>query len=166
MLHNSVLEKDVDKEDITLFSRVWNIILDCTNYLKEYPDGQGLKYNCHSICRALAHHVPEVTLVDGFVIGFELSTLDGHKAFTLVQAEHSWLVLPKGAIMDPYPVGIMPFNPLLVVTKGEMQRFGGNLYMPDAQVIKIIDTPEMHAEIEANIAQMAKVIAWTKLQNK
>jgi len=165
VLNNSVLSKNVDPEDIKVFSRVWNLILDNGKYSQTHPEALDTKFNCHSFCRALAHHVPEVTLSDGYVIGFELSTKDDHKTFSMVQAEHSWLVLPKNAIMDPYPVGIMPFNPLLIPTKGDLKCFCGNLYMADPAVTEKILTPDMRAEIEANITQMAKVIAWVKLQS-
>ena len=166
MLHNSVLSKDVDAEDIKVFGQVWTIILDNGRYSKEHAEAQNTKFNCHSFCRALAHHVPEVKLVDGYVIGFEISVENDHKTLSMIRAEHSWLVLPKGAIMDPYPVGIMPFNPLLIPTRGDLKCFCGNMYMPDPAVKDIVLTPEMLKEIETNIAQMAKVLEWAKLQDK
>ncbi len=92
---------------------------------------------CHTVCRALQQVIGKdrVTVVDGFYLGID--TKSDASEIHLFQCQHSWLLTSCGAIIDPYPtglVGIMPLCPLLVVDRGPRRVFGGNHYVSDPSV--------------------------------
>lgn len=70
---------------------------------------------CHSISRLMSLVFKELTLVDGILIGLDL--LPEENKVTVVHTHHSWLRTPDGAIIDPYPMGIIsPTSALLIPT--------------------------------------------------
>ncbi|MFA6432948.1 MAG: hypothetical protein WCV82_04020, partial [Candidatus Paceibacterota bacterium] len=71
-------------------------------------------FECHSICRAVILEIPDGSLrcVDGDLVGIEIGD---DLAVRFHVCSHSWLVTENGAIIDPYPPGIMAMGPLLIV---------------------------------------------------
>lgn len=61
---------------------------------------------CHSIARLLFFiFKKELCLVDGLLIG--LTHTEDSKSMKVMQTRHSWLKTSDGAIIDPYPMGII-----------------------------------------------------------
>ena len=94
-------------------------------------------FNCHSVCRALqcVFGKEKVAVVDGSYLGIDIGTETKQVDFKL--NDHSWLTTPSGAIIDPYPtgiIGIISLCPLLVVNTGRYRVFGGSRYVPDPTI--------------------------------
>ncbi len=89
---------------------------------------------CHSISKMISLISKDLTLVDGYLIGLEL--VPGETQVTIVQSNHSWLRTPDGAIIDPYPMGmISTTSALLLPTSGTVYcAHGGNLYHERTEV--------------------------------
>ena len=116
MIHKHENIKSVTERD-KKFLRAIALVLD--DLFKVAVEESGLpKCNCHSICRALAIIIPQLKVVDGLFLG-----LSQKKSSKAVRANHSWLLTPDRAIIDPYPVGIISMSPLLVPTKGKYSSF-------------------------------------------
>lgn len=73
-----------------------------------------LQYDCHIICRAIAHHLPQLLVEDGFYLSFRLDTTQTPPDAEMGQTLHSWLRTKNGSIIDPYPVGLVTTHPLLL----------------------------------------------------
>lgn len=87
-----------------------------------------LTFNCHSLCRALSVCIPKLTVVTGGYRG--IRAINNGTEFRITLASHSWLKTPDKAIIDPYPVGVISYNPLLVPADGESiyLSFGSGMY--------------------------------------
>lgn len=119
-------------------------MMGLVNKFRDHVDNLAFKdrliYECHSICRAIAKAMPSLRLVDGNYMGLQKIPNEGSFGFELRYAAHSWLETPDEAIIDPYPVGILAANPVLVVNKGQYAPFGGQLYVADPRVTAEIST--------------------------
>lgn len=89
---------------------------------------------CHSISRLVSLIFKDLTLVDGYLIGLEL--VPGTRQVRIVRTNHSWLHTPDGAIIDPYPMGIISTTSALLLPKtGTVYcAHGGNLYHEETEV--------------------------------
>ncbi len=142
MFYTSAVCEHTTKEDKRLLGELGSLIWNFREYVDTLSFKDYLVYECHSICRAISMAMPKLRLVDGNYTGMEhISTVDGLN-FKLCYAAHSWLVTPDDAIIDPYPVGYLAINPVLVVNKGKYVVFGGNLYIPNPNVTAKISTRE------------------------
>jgi len=134
MLFNSRLLPNVTQADRSLFCEVARLLSRAAEAAADMRGTDG--FQCHSICRALRIRMPELRLLDGFYLG--LRTLPAEKKRgvrrELMTAGHSWLMTPDGAIIDPYPVGCISLNPLLIPTRGIDVAFGADLYCADPAV--------------------------------
>lgn len=145
MVYSSAITNNTTKRDMSLLARVMEI----NNQVREYMDGvDHIKHQtleCHSICRALAKAVPDLRLIDGNYIGMKRIPVPEENSFRfeLRYATHSWLLTPDEAIIDPYPVGYLAVNPVLVLTKGDYAAFGGEPYVADARVTAAISNRAM-----------------------
>ena len=104
--------------------------------VKELP-----AFECHTICRAIAEHITDLTVVDGNYFGLKRVRRKTGQAVSRfahhsLLCTHSWLCTLSGAIIDPYPVGFITPNPVLVVNRGTHQPFGSGLYIPDNSVAR------------------------------
>lgn len=118
---------------------------------------RGITYECHSICRALALYI-NVTVTDGAFHGLLQTTQpDGYPTGHLYSAQHSWLITPNGAIIDPYPVGVIAPMPLLVPTTSSLiyRHFGAGLYREDHPKVKFT----MTRKIWKNVQNLKKIFA-------
>ncbi len=118
--------------------------------------------NCHSACRALRIHFgDEVTIVDGHLMGrqlWEVFTLGGEETYSVIhpRINHSWLVLPDGARVDPFPAGIYSASPLLFPPFGNFEDvFPGSVYIeaetsfPETRTSRVWETATNIARVLA-----------------
>ena len=90
---------------------------------------------CHTVSRMLCLILKDLTLVDGYITGFQFS--DDRRTATVVHTNHSWLTTPNGAILDPYPMGVSPQNSaMLIPTKGIYTVHGANYYFPEKKKVR------------------------------
>lgn len=142
MILNSEVVKNVTNNDKRLLVRVMNFTTGLRQFIEQLPHAENLVFECHSICRGLAQAIPEVKYIDGDYIG--LNKLPGDKLrFDLCGASHTWLCTPDDAIIDPYPLGYMAINPVLIPTKGYYANFAGTAYIPNPEVTAQISNPKM-----------------------
>lgn len=136
MFINYSLEPHTTPKDQKLWGEVMMLILRTEKYVAKLPKSHNPNLNCHSICRALARCVPEVKVVDGLYLGMECQRNgDPDQIGVMIRnCSHSWLVTPDGAIIDPYPVGIIITNPILIGPKGPRTVFGREMYLPDPRI--------------------------------
>ncbi|MEO8638271.1 MAG: hypothetical protein ABI430_05240 [Candidatus Taylorbacteria bacterium] len=136
MIFNSVLMKAVTQNDKNLWLKVMDTIFRATNYIRSFPDKHRCVVECHSICRALGLHIPELKVVDGSFLGLETRAVDNGREFDVRCCDHSWLLTPDKAIIDPYPVGIIVTNPVLIPANGKYKWWGKECYIADHSVAK------------------------------
>ena len=150
MVHNEEVLSNLSREDKRLLVKVMDIFLMTQKYVQNILQGTGELplFECHSTCRAIALHVQELMVVDGHYIGVSRKRRRDKVDARLRYCTHSWLVTPSGSIIDPYPVGILSMNPILIVTRGKYKSFGGGLYWPNAEVTRIIDTKELRERVK------------------
>lgn len=85
-------------EDVELFYRVRESVVSLPDIdLGTDPDGVEILLSCHMLAKAIAE-VFGLTWVSGFFAP---------------HFEHSWVLAPKGSIIDVYPVGMLG-GPLLL----------------------------------------------------
>jgi hypothetical protein len=126
--------------DRNLLCKAMMLLIDLSRFHEKFKSVRAPTVNCHSICRALARHIPELKLVDGHYIGMRVIRKGGKRNIRLAYCPHSWLKTPDGNIIDPYPVGFMSANPILVIANGPYKPFGGGPYVENADVTKTILT--------------------------
>ncbi len=108
-------------------------------------------FRCHSICRALAIVFPECRVVDGKYAGIRMVAGPNEKGsdgqpVEFLGVAHSWILTQDDAIIDPYPPGRLAISPMLVVTRGIYVPFGGNLYIPDPSVTRLVSDRNLWKE--------------------
>ncbi len=136
MILNDALLTETTRQD----RAIWCKVMDAALLFDKYhgsKQGRGIskwKFECHSICRALAKVIPRVVVGTGYYVGVRLRKGKKGTRATPIFAEHSWLITPSGAIIDPYPVGFLAATAALVVGKGPYKRWGSNLYLPSKRV--------------------------------
>ena len=117
-------------------------------------------YRCHSVSRAVAHHVPELKVMDGVVAGVGGFRRRKNKP-PLIKATyfpHTWLIGPGGTIIDPYPVGIIS-KPVLVLSCTCHGPYGKGLYFACPDLEKRWMTPEVLEETKILIEHIGKLLA-------
>lgn len=92
--------------------------------------------NCHSSCRALRVHIGDsVEVIDGSILGarhYIVLNGDDESVFTRLDdsIQHSWLKLPDGALVDPFPAGAYAMSPILFPPFGLYHDvFPGSVYI-------------------------------------
>lgn len=140
MVFNKSITNNTTKRDTRLLIKAISICNTARDHIDTLPFCKHLIYECHTICRAIAMVIPELRVVDGNYLGFTRTKTDKGYDLDLCTADHSWLTTPDDAIIDPYPVGFLAVNPVLVVTKGHYAPFGGQLYIPDNKITAKIST--------------------------
>ncbi len=146
MLPNGRLNKSVTKRDQILWAKVMTAVLAALEHFERVKinDKFDVVMECHSICRALAHIVPETSFVDGLFLGLGIKEEQEEATlFEMRQCSHSWLMTPDGAIIDPYPVGFITANAVLIGSKTQYSPWGRDLYRPDRRVTARISTRKM-----------------------
>ena len=98
------------------------------------PNWSMLQVDCHAIARVISLIFKNLTLVDGYIIGLRINP--GENTATIVHTDHSWLRTPSGAILDPYPMGLISTtSALLIPTTGtRYTAHGSNFYHENAKV--------------------------------
>lgn len=124
--------KAVTDEDITLLHQVC-IMLRTLCFMKGQkvktnPEWKTVRVECHSVSRLMSLVFKELTLVDGILIGLDF--IPTENKVTLAHTHHSWLRTPDGAIIDPYPMGLISTTSALLIPTSETRYcvHGGNLY--------------------------------------
>ena len=137
---------------------IWKIVFALSDYANKDKKTKSPIYRCHSVCRAMKAVVPEVEVIDGHYLGLRWRKAGTkRRLIAMLNCNHTWLLLPRGSIVDLYPVGIIP-NPLLVVNRGKYKPFGGGLYVKDRSVTKKVMTPAMWKETQIITAYARKVV--------
>jgi len=140
MIFNKAQTKAFTKRDRRLLYWVMMSLIDYSDFHAKHRSIRSPTVNCHSICRALARHIPELKLVDGHYLGMRVHKKDDKRHIKLTYCPHSWLRTPDGNFIDPYPVGYMSANPVLVIAKGPYKSFGSGPYVENPDVTKEILT--------------------------
>jgi len=140
MVFNHVNCKNITNKDEELFVLVTNIIYALSDEWKKSRirplDMEYLNFNCHSICRAISIISPDLHVVSGSYVGLKhISLKEDDLKLDPCWNDHSWLVTPDGAIIDPHPVGVITVAPLLAVGKGKNAPHGYGLYVPDWRIV-------------------------------
>lgn len=165
MIFNTALTPTFTKKDkLHYWCRVTELLMIYADFMAAHKDLNDPKPNCHAICRALAKHVRGIKVVDGNFIGLKQQKKKGQTYFKLRFAAHSWLVTPSGTIIDPYPVGFMSVNPVMVVTRGEYKPFGHGAYMPDKSTTRTHVTQEVLATAREMTRLIRQSLRWKATQ--
>ncbi|MEN9647267.1 MAG: hypothetical protein RLY57_71 [Candidatus Parcubacteria bacterium] len=143
MLFSTGITDHVSKRDLDLYCHTLGVVTKARAALEKHPHHKKLSFECHSICRALAKVIPELTLVDGHYLGLRIVNEEGEKRVQVGTATHSWFCTPDDSIIDPYPVGYLTPSPVLVVNRGPYKPFGGDHYIPLASVTREISNREL-----------------------
>lgn len=152
----------VHQEDRDAFMEIYKVASWISYYEGIHKWGSWPCYNCHSICRALAKIFPKLVVVDGCVVGIRrISRKSGAIELKFGYYPHSWLVGPKGSIIDPYPVGSIS-QPLLIPTRGDLTAFGAGLYIPDPRLTPNFTKPKILRLTEALIEHIRKLMVKSK----
>jgi hypothetical protein len=149
MLFSGPSIRESKKEDRVLLGTIHNLLSNVIETAGRTLSDKVLDnfvFNCHSVCRALQEVLGKdrVTVVDGQYLGINI-TPEGKEKIEFQMHDHSWLVTPTGAIIDPYPtgiIGIISLCPLLVVNSGPYRVYGGSRYIPCPDVTKRVGTRE------------------------
>lgn len=147
-LINSSIYSHISENDRLAWCEVTELLNNTTTFLGGNPKyADAGHFRCHSLCDAIAFNVDKYKLgvIDGFYLGLK-SNSPNEKDFTIEYCEHSWLVTPDLTIIDPYPVGTLNINPLLIPAKGTFNRFGYNFYVPDHTVSKTVRNRDLFKE--------------------
>ncbi len=134
MYFSSPTNNAVTQKDMYLFLAVCVFIRNYFNarciMVDQNPKSQTLEQNCHSICRAISLFKKELQVIDGQMIGIGKS--DGSK-FQLLSTNHSWLLTPDGAIIDPYLIGVVSAEGVLLIPRStdSFAIHGCNRYLPN-----------------------------------
>ena len=151
MFLNTALLAKVTRADKRLFVEVTDMCLETKTYVLSLAKSARKKlplFECHTICRAIAGHIPNLKVVDGYYVGVS-QTIGKNKATVYLRhCAHSWLVTPSGSIIDPYPVGFLSANAVLVVNRGRYKNFGGNLYWPIQKVAKKVSAKKLTRKVK------------------
>lgn len=113
------------------------------DYVQKNPLKKPMVFECHVIARAIALALPRLKLVNGFYLGFKKRKRAGRAFYQFVKCEHSWLVTPTGTIIDPYPVGYLTIDVIMVATRGPLKVYGGNQYLQDEKAKFAISRKEI-----------------------
>lgn len=117
---SSGLSDHVTNEDRVMFYMIATL-------LHNIPNDERYKYNCHTLSRAIAGALQEATVVSGHLLGLEQVKQQG---FAIRYCNHSWIKTPDGAIIDPYPVGCINLQPMLIPAKPNIYSpFGRCMYV-------------------------------------
>ncbi|MFA6076699.1 MAG: hypothetical protein WC735_01335 [Candidatus Paceibacterota bacterium] len=155
ILNNAVLQS-FGKTDKRWWMKVLNLSLVTQEYATKLPKSVKFPtFECHTICRAIAKHIHGLKVVDGYYVGVAQQHRNGKVVAQLQYCEHSWLVTPSGSIIDPYPVGCLATNPILVVNRGKYKNFGGDLYWPDRFITKKVCTQRLREKVKI-LSRIAK----------
>ncbi|MDQ2933110.1 MAG: hypothetical protein M3Q80_01895 [bacterium] len=150
-----VLEK-IHADDIAAFRAIVTIsslVVQYENNNAGYPS-----FRCHSVCIALAAHIPSVTVVHGTYLGL----VRGYKGKVLKTLTphgypHSWLTGPKKTIFDVYPVGFIS-PPCIVPAESDFAPFGAQLFLPDPSRTKEFTSPEIMLEAAILFQHIAELL--------
>lgn len=148
MIYNIAVLQSFNREDKRLLAKVMDILFKVEEYVKKIAESSLPTFECHATCRAIALHIRELKVADGHYVGVSRKRRKDKVDARLRYCDHSWLVTPSGSIIDPYPVGFLALNPILVVTRGIYKNFGGGLYWPDKRVTERIFTRDLCKRVE------------------
>ncbi len=98
------------------------------------PKWSLVQLECHSIARLTSLIFKELRLIDGILLGLGLS--EEKDKITVQYTYHSWLITPDGAIIDPYPMGLISTNSAVLIPTNNTRYsiHAGNLYREDSGV--------------------------------
>ena len=138
-------------DDLFLFSRIYSVLtflrkvqngLDCDIKKRIWP-------NCHSLCRGLKIHFGDLLkVIDGHIVGLKhyqvIESSGGVYTNRKDSIQHSWLVLPDKAIVDPFPAGVYATSPLLFPPFGQYHEImPANIYIETECALKNTQTDEV-----------------------
>ena len=145
MIFNTALDGALSKGDRELWLKVLDAVMVAGDQGRKLPKHySGVTVECHSICRGLAMHISGLKLVDGHYIGLDSTEKEGGREFEIRHCDHSWLETPSGAIIDPYPVGFLATNPIVIPSTGKYLPFAKGSYVPSHSVTSKIATRKTH----------------------
>lgn len=147
MLQRSYLISQINDEDIHLYKMVTHLVMSFEDKNNSVPKTHKTLLNCHAFARALAFHVKGLKVVDGYYIGILKNKSGYHRTST----EHSWLVTPNGAIIEPFATGFLSMTPILIPTKENPEKSHSSHYFTTVragrEIRKKVLTPVMKEKI-------------------
>ncbi len=149
MLFSDILNKGITESDRQWWIKVMDRLhLLHDNANKPSPQKYHLRYECHSICLALKQILPELNLTHGCYLGVDITQTTGNFKCAIRNCRHSWLVTPDNAIIDPYPVGFLSPNPIIIGTS-EFDCFGRTFYLEQPSVVSEINYKKVWRQAKA-----------------
>lgn len=143
MLFSNVLYNGITKNDQKLWVAVMDKLLKLNGSADKLAgDKRRIRYECHSICQAVKWAVPELTLTHGRYLGIDLFKKEENYEYDIRNCRHSWLKTPDDTIIDPYPVGFLTVNPV-IIGKSDFGCFGRAFYFEQPDVIREIKYREI-----------------------
>lgn len=132
MFHATEIVDLIPKKDQDLQHVISELMWRATENRRVMEGREHARFECHSICRALALEIgPSVKCIDGEYLGIEFPSAGMAK---LRGAAHSWLVTESRTIIDPYPIGMIVWSPLLLVSSGTFRDYASARYRPNFDV--------------------------------
>lgn len=138
MLFSDILSNGITPRDRESWIKVMDKLLQIHENSRKTPSKHNLRYECHSICLALKRAIPELTLVHGCYLGLEITKKPEQFEYDVRNCRHSWLTTSDGAIIDPYPVGVLTVNPL-IIGNSDYNLFGRAFYYEQPTVVREIN---------------------------
>ena len=130
MILNEAILKGTTKKDKKVWCKAMDLMLALAKSSKNGRTPNS-RFECHSICRAIAKNIRELRVVTGYYVGASTTPAQNGVRVKPVFGEHSWLITQDRAIIDPYPVGFLSANPVLVIGRGKYACWGSGLYIPN-----------------------------------
>jgi hypothetical protein len=112
--------------------------------------------DCHSLARLLSLIFPECKLVDGSLIGLKKG--EEVEQFYIYRTDHSWIITPDSAIIDPYPMGIMPVGSVLLVptVENSYNVHGSNRYEANPEIRSNFDVTDSWRRARSHLRTIRK----------
>lgn len=120
------------------------------------PKWDLIRMECHSVARFVSLIMKELTLIDGFIIGLHIK--EGETKVSIAHTSHSWLITPDGAIIDPYPMGIISSTSALLIPTSNTRYciHGANMYHKDSSVQKHFDVSRCWRNARSSLRALKK----------
>jgi hypothetical protein len=149
MFNNNALVPSITQNDEKLWCEMKDLLLDAALNRKKFAS-KGCTMNCHTICRAIELCMQQLKVVDGCCLGLcqDEVKVSGQLLFDVVSCSHSWLLTPDLTIFDPYPVGLVSSDPIVIpATSGAYKLFGREFYRADPKIFARVMNEHMYKSV-------------------
>lgn len=126
------------------------------------PQWSAVRMECHSVARMVSLIFKnDLVLVDGTLLG--LGLIPEENRVRIEHTHHSWLRTPDGAIIDPYPMGLIATTLALLIPTSDTAYciHGGNLYHENPSVREYFDVTQCWKNARSALRTLKKY-PWKK----